>query len=316
MLTQLRLVRLSSLLAISVVALAISLSNTTATSARAVSLRESPGSANSSVSLTSAPPLRGWLALPRDGDYARTQKDPELALGSAAHESFTVEGWFLLGKSLTGSGWYHFMSSASYGLGWQYSIWPKNVDEIFFHWTASCSGYNCDQNCVASKAIGWEVSDRLRRVSEPDCICVLGTSRWSPFPPGGWHYLAGVFDKTAEMASLYIDGNRVASQSASTLVAIASDSSTVGNPFAYSAARGADEVRISDIARYSTDFRPPTIPFACDEHTRALWHFDEVVGSTVFHDACGTVDNVLEGYGGAHTEGVTGSRVYLSLVGG
>jgi hypothetical protein len=66
-----------------------------------------------------------------------------------------------------------------------------------------------------------------------------------------------------------------------------------------------DELRISDFARYTgPTYAVPTAPFTCDEHTRALWHFDEFEGATVFHDACGVVDNLLVGYNGAHTERV------------
>ena len=37
----------------------------------------------------------------------------------------------------------------------------------------------------------------------------------------------------------------------------------------------ADEIRISDIVRYSSNFTPPSGPFVCDANTKALWHFDE-----------------------------------------
>jgi hypothetical protein len=76
-----------------------------------------------------------------------------------------------------------------------------------------------------------------------------------------------------------------------------------------------DEIRISDVPRYTgADFSVPSAPFACDEHTRALWHFEEFEGATIFHDACGTTDNVLVGHNGAHTEGVPAHRVYLPLI--
>ena len=35
-----------------------------------------------------------------------------------------------------------------------------------------------------------------------------------------------------------------------------------------------DELRISDIQRYTKDFTPPTKEFTVDEHTRALFHFN------------------------------------------
>ena len=38
-----------------------------------------------------------------------------------------------------------------------------------------------------------------------------------------------------------------------------------------------DELRVSDTVRYTGDFHPPLEPFAVDEHTRALFHFDDSV---------------------------------------
>ncbi len=42
-----------------------------------------------------------------------------------------------------------------------------------------------------------------------------------------------------------------------------------------------DEVRISDIARYTTDFDKPTAPFSADANTLALYHFNESGGASV-----------------------------------
>jgi hypothetical protein len=42
-----------------------------------------------------------------------------------------------------------------------------------------------------------------------------------------------------------------------------------------------DEVRVSDIARYSTNFSVPLEPFTSDGNTVGLYHFDEGSGSTV-----------------------------------
>jgi len=41
-----------------------------------------------------------------------------------------------------------------------------------------------------------------------------------------------------------------------------------------------DELRLSNTARYTGDFAPPTEPFAADENTVGLWHFDEGEGAT------------------------------------
>ncbi len=47
-----------------------------------------------------------------------------------------------------------------------------------------------------------------------------------------------------------------------------------------------DEVRISDVVRYTGDFKVPTSEFAPDENTRLLWHFNEGKGDEI-EDASG-----------------------------
>lgn len=65
-----------------------------------------------------------------------------------------------------------------------------------------------------------------------------------------------------------------------------------------------DEVRISDVVRYTRNFAPPT-RFDTDDSTRALYHFDEPAGATTFADASGR-GVALRGLGGAQVLGVTG----------
>ena len=43
-----------------------------------------------------------------------------------------------------------------------------------------------------------------------------------------------------------------------------------------------DELRISDIARYTSDFSPPEYEFQNDLNTKGLWHFNEGSGSNVY----------------------------------
>ena len=63
-----------------------------------------------------------------------------------------------------------------------------------------------------------------------------------------------------------------------------------------------DEVRVSDVVRYTEDFTPP-VPlhpeyvFEPDEHTKALWHFNEPADETVFYDAAGKNNTLAAGNG-------------------
>ncbi len=61
-----------------------------------------------------------------------------------------------------------------------------------------------------------------------------------------------------------------------------------------------DEVRISNIVRYSENFSIPTEPFIPDENTVALYHFDEGVGNTIgdSSSADGGPSNGHRRYGG------------------
>jgi RHS repeat-associated protein len=54
-----------------------------------------------------------------------------------------------------------------------------------------------------------------------------------------------------------------------------------------------DEIRISNVAVYLTNFTPPTVPLSSDETTIGLWHFDEGAGQTVADSSGHGRDGVL-----------------------
>ena len=55
-----------------------------------------------------------------------------------------------------------------------------------------------------------------------------------------------------------------------------------------------DELRVSDVQRYTADFEPPSrkVEFEADEHTRALFHFNGTLKGRS-HGFDGTVEGVL-----------------------
>lgn len=126
----------------------------------------------------------------------------------------------------------------------------------------------------------------------------------------GWHHVAAVFDNEftsdQDLIALYLDGSLVASSTAVEWTpGILNSSSELlvgGVPLGTAGFGGLiEEMRFSDIVRYSADsYTVPTTPFASDSNTRALWHFDEVSGTTVFTDNSGN-GNTLTGHDGAQT---------------
>jgi hypothetical protein len=58
-----------------------------------------------------------------------------------------------------------------------------------------------------------------------------------------------------------------------------------------------DELRISDIVRYTEDFEPPTEAFTTDDNTLGLYHFDEGEGDDIL-DSSGTDSHGVRSFGG------------------
>ena len=76
-----------------------------------------------------------------------------------------------------------------------------------------------------------------------------------------------------------------------------------------------DEVRISDVIRYTEDFNPQNYhSFSCDGHTKALFHFDEPDGSMSTESDC-NLDYILAATGDAHiTNRPTKSMPWIPLL--
>jgi len=228
----------------------------------------------------------GLLVVDEDDDYAGTDDHSELDVGDEDGESFTIEAWVYIQSSSTGPGDRQYVVSKSDS----YSLYAVR----YYDWGQS-RYYGC---------IGYVLtlpSDQLRNVEH---------CRWPAYSLG-WHHVALVFYQETGEARIYLDGEAFGDPySVGSLIKNSTADVRVGGNLA----GAVDEVRISDVARYSgSTYTEPTSPLTCDEHTRALWHFDEFEGATVFHDTCGTADNVLVGYNGAHAEGVPVHRIYLPL---
>jgi hypothetical protein len=97
---------------------------------------------------------------------------------------------------------------------------------------------------------------------------------------GVWYHLAVV--RSGSTITIYRDGTNVGS---------ATKTGTVGNANEFKIGEGwngyIDEIRVSNSARYTSNFTAPTTPFVSDANTMLLLHTDGTNGSTVFLDDTG-----------------------------
>jgi hypothetical protein len=95
---------------------------------------------------------------------------------------------------------------------------------------------------------------------------------------GQWYHVAGTYG--SGQARTFVNG--VASSAVSVGTLTQGPSLRLGGLSGYSFYDGVlDEVRISNIVRYTANFSVPTAPYTVDANTIGLWSFDEGSGQTV-----------------------------------
>jgi len=99
-----------------------------------------------------------------------------------------------------------------------------------------------------------------------------------------WHHYAMQFDGTE--CSLWLDGAKILGSNAPGILVLNNAPLTIGRVAdgAYVFRGNIDEVRISKVARYGTNFTP-SVRFVPDVDTVALYHFDEGMGTMVHDDS-------------------------------
>ncbi len=160
-----------------------------------------------------------------------------------------------------------------------------------------------------SVAYGHRSQCRLRKLADgrlefaiADSSVKTHTARGAaPLKAGQWHHIAATWDFAKAHLQLFADGRRIAqagpgkepwpfslvprSKRKLKGIGIMDDDQRsmpmqayIGGDSRCSADRSAqavlDEFRVSDVARYAADFKPPRAELAVDEHTRALFHFE------------------------------------------
>jgi glucose/arabinose dehydrogenase len=125
---------------------------------------------------------------------------------------------------------------------------------------------------------------------------------------GAWHHVAvvrsgttlrlfvdGVLDASGSGPSgnvRYRDGRSTSFPNSDPFLVLGAEKHDAGASFP-SFHGWLDELRVSSVARYSSGFTPPTLPFVTDASTAALYHFDEGNGLAV-------LDTSLAGGGPSH----------------
>ena len=132
---------------------------------------------------------------------------------------------------------------------------------------------------------------------------------------GAWHHLALTHHTTDSINTVYFDGVEVASfvsgfTSLSAYTVIGNNDHNDGASF-----HGRiDDVRISDVVRYTGFFGVETLAIEADANTVALWNFEDGQNSITMADLSGNGYD-MAGEGGGHVNAPFGSSQYAEYFG-
>ena len=107
-----------------------------------------------------------------------------------------------------------------------------------------------------------------------------------------WVHVAGVYSSPNSV--LYLNGSAFASNNSTCSLGSTDDDLHIGSMTTAFFFGHIDEVRVSSVARYSTNFIPED-EFSSDQDTLGLWHFDEGTGNTTTDSSPNGNDGTLEG---------------------
>lgn len=166
-----------------------------------------------------------------------------------------------------------------------------NGDFTVEFWLKSCQsgGYKLIDAAGSTAGAGFEMNYSHNGGS-------ISASVKGSYPTGGnvsssittdvWKHIAVTNNSSTMMMTLYIDGvwtdtSTVTGYNRSSRFYIGRMDYTTSGYLKINI----DEMRISDIVRYNSNFTPPSSEFSADANTKALYHFNEVSGQTSFLDA-------------------------------
>jgi len=116
---------------------------------------------------------------------------------------------------------------------------------------------------------------------------------------GNWSHIAATFDSEADLIEVFLNGVSLGTKTITDEIINADGNLYIGlNPPdpSYNALTGmVDEVRISNVVRYRSDFAPPLTQFEPDSNTIALYHFNEGIGNVVLDASGNGKDGIIYG---------------------
>ena len=210
------------------------------------------------------------LTMATRGGYAEVPDSPALRLSSG---SYTIEAWIL---------------ATNFDNPLSNQIVSKRGPGTGDGWTLGITGAPVPGLFAARGTIGFGLSDgRTTMLRSTQTV-----------PTGRWSHIAVTYDASRAIGRLWIDGAIVGegslpSPSATTAVPLHIGQDLTGGsnyPFLGSF----DAVRISNTARYTTTFTPPSV-LSSDASTIALWNFNETSGAALDGSGNGNHAALLSG---------------------
>jgi hypothetical protein len=192
-------------------------------------------------------------------------KAPYSTLMNLPTNNLTVEAW-IKPEVPTLAGYHYRIVDNTYRLSMDAKPDGQNVSYQYY-FDVQSSNNGCNQTVVYSGSCNWNPWDTCNYINV------------SPAQFTTWKHVAGVLQNGN--LHIYENGVKLNSYNVGMIVCNAGRSMNVGAgvgsvylPY-YDYFQGAiDEVRVSDIARYTSNFTPSKTPFTPDNNTMMLYHFD------------------------------------------
>lgn len=223
--------------------------------------------AGSGTATTSTGPIRfhgsqSSINLNGRSDYIDTGSSPSSFIGTAA-TSFTIEGWFKLRNENTTSYWasQYILGADANTVGCGGGEGPIYVEHLSStqRRLKFALPHSATDTCQSATAVDFNQYDT------------------DPLQYDRWYYFAATYDATTKKMKTYLNGVYFAQGTWGGASTITWNTNLFigkkGGGLFYNG--GLDEMRISNVIRYTSNFTPPSSRFVKDANTTLLYHFDE-----------------------------------------